>query len=65
MARRLACLTLITAIWCRLAAASFAQDNYQFSDPNVQDIFRYARMAVGGGVAKVQALELKGKSKSI
>lgn len=50
MARRLACLALIAAIWCRFAAVSFAQDNYQFSDPNVQDIFRYARMAVGGGV---------------
>ena len=63
MARRLTCLALITAIWCTFAGVSFAQDNYQFSDPNVQDIFRYARMAVGGGVAKVKALELKGKSK--
>jgi hypothetical protein len=57
MARRLTCLALITAIWCTFAGASFAQDNYQFSDPNVQDIFRYARMAVGGGVSKVKALE--------
>ena len=63
MARRLACLALITAIWCGSTAVSFAQDNYQFSDPNVQDLFRYARMAVGGGVSKVKALELKGKSK--
>jgi hypothetical protein len=39
------------------------QDNYQFTDPNVQDIFRYARMAVGGGVSKLKTLEMKGKSK--
>lgn len=40
-----------------------AQDNYQFTDPNVQDLFRYARMAVGGAVSKVKSLEMRGKSK--
>ena len=40
-----------------------AQDNYQFTDPNVQDLFRYARMAVGSAVSKVKAFEMKGKSK--
>src|SRR6266480_2480143 len=39
------------------------QDNYQFTDPNVQDLFRYARMAVGGAVSKVKAIEMRGKSK--
>ncbi|HMD33568.1 MAG TPA: hypothetical protein VKH42_01305 [Vicinamibacterales bacterium] len=40
-----------------------AQDNYQFTDPNVQDLFRYARMAVGSAVSKVKAFEMRGKSK--
>lgn len=40
-----------------------AQDNYQAADPNVGDIFRYARMAVGGNVSKLKTLEMKGQSK--
>src|SRR5258708_17488873 len=40
-----------------------AQDNYQFTDPSVQDILGYARMAIGGGVSKLKTLEMKGKSK--
>jgi hypothetical protein len=41
-----------------------AQDNYQTTDPNVDNIVRYARMAVGGGVvSKLKALEFRGKSK--
>jgi hypothetical protein len=47
-----------------LTGSPAAQDNYQFSDPNVGDLFRYARMSVGGGaVSKLKALELKGRSK--
>src|SRR5258707_936784 len=47
-----------------LAGSLFAQNNYQFSDPNVEDLFRYARMAAGGGlVSNLKTLELKGRSK--
>src|SRR5471030_2883050 len=47
-----------------LAGQLSAQDNYHFSDPDVENIFRYARMAAGGGaVSKVKTLELKGRSK--
>jgi len=46
-----------------LGVLMFAQDNYQASDPNVADIVRYARMAVGGNVSKLKTLEMKGKSK--
>jgi hypothetical protein len=47
-----------------LTGSIAAQDNYQFSDPNVEDLFRYARMSVGGGaVPKLKALELKGLSR--
>src|SRR5881296_1056374 len=63
MPRRLASLALIAAACWRLADTSFAQDNYQFSDPNVESTFRYARMAIGGGVSKLKALQLKGRSK--
>lgn len=63
MWRLLACLALAAAAWVQCTSVSFAQDNYQFSDPNVHDIFRYARMAVGGGVSKLKALQLKGRSK--
>jgi hypothetical protein len=63
MPRHLAWFALIAALGCRLAAAPIAQDNYQFSDPNVENTFRYARMAVGGGVSKLKALQLKGRSK--
>ena len=55
MPRRLASLALIAAACWRLAGTSFAQDNYQFSDPNVENTFRYARMAIGGGVSKLKA----------
>jgi hypothetical protein len=49
-----------------LSVVVVAQDNVQFSDPNVEDVFRYARMAVGGGaVAKIRTLELKGQSKIV
>ena len=61
MRRRLAWLALVAALGWRLTAAPFAQDNYQFSDPNVENTFRYARMAVGGGVSKLKALQLKGR----
>src|SRR5207244_1151301 len=59
--------TLFALILSGVALARLSgQDNYQFSDPNVEDIFRYARMAVGGGaVAKIKTLELKGQSKVI
>ncbi len=63
MAHRLACVAVIAAAWCVFERASLAQDNYQFSDPNVENTFRYARMAVGGGVSKLKALQLKGRSK--
>lgn len=47
-----------------LTGTLFAQNNHQFSDPNVEDLFRYARMGAGGGaVSKLKALELKGRSK--
>jgi hypothetical protein len=52
------------AIGLLLAGPLRAQDNYQASDPNVDNIVRFARMAVGGGaVSKLKALEFKGKSK--
>jgi len=63
MRRRLAWCVSAAAVGLLLAGSPRAQDNYQFSDPNVQDIFRYARMAVGGAVSKVKALEFKGRSK--
>jgi hypothetical protein len=55
-------------VWAAIAllmtASLFAQNNYQVSDPNVGDLVRYARMAVGGGaVSKLKALEFKGVSK--
>ncbi|HMB81409.1 MAG TPA: hypothetical protein VKI43_15125 [Vicinamibacterales bacterium] len=55
----------VTAVGGLLLAASlFAQNNYQFSDPNVEDLFRYARMGAGGGaVSKLKALQLKGRSR--
>jgi len=58
MRRSIGCIALVLA-----GVTVAAQDNYQFTDPNVQDLFRYARMAVGGAVSKVKALEMKGKSK--
>jgi hypothetical protein len=66
--RRLAAQTAIRAAMtvaiAGCAAGAFAQDNYQVTDPNVADIFRYARMAVGGGaVSKIKTMELKGRSK--
>jgi len=57
MRRLIACAVLSTGV------VVAAQDNYQFTDPNVQDVFRYARMAVGSAISKVKTLELKGKSK--
>ena len=64
MRRRPAWSVSAAAVSLLLAGSLLAQDNYQFSDPNVQDIFRYARMAVGGGaVSKLKALEFKGTSK--
>jgi hypothetical protein len=61
--RAVACLALIAAAGLRFGPV-LAQNNYQFSDPNVEDLFRYARMAVGGGaVSKVKALQFKGRSK--
>ena len=64
MPRRLAWFVMVAALGWRLAAAPFAQDNYQFSDPNVENTFRYARMAVGGGaISKLKALRLKGRTK--
>jgi hypothetical protein len=58
MRKSIACVALVVG-----SVIVSAQDNYQFTDPNVQDIFRYARMAVGSAVSKVKALEMKGKSK--
>ncbi|HYM24577.1 MAG TPA: hypothetical protein VEU08_15275 [Vicinamibacterales bacterium] len=58
MQRSLACVAVVLA-----AVTVAAQDNYQFTDPNVQDLFRYARMAIGGGVSKVKAVEMRGRSK--
>jgi hypothetical protein len=47
-----------------MARSPIAQDNYQATDPNVDNIVRYARMAVGGGaVSKLKALQFKGTSK--
>src|SRR5207247_10895359 len=61
MRRVVACVALVLG-----GIVVAAQDNYQFSDPNVEDIFRYARMAVGGGaVSRVKTLEAKGQSKVI
>src|SRR4029077_9718450 len=58
---RLALAVAAGVLW---TGSLVAQDNYQFSDPNVQDLFRYARMGVGGGaVSKLKALQLKGRSK--
>jgi hypothetical protein len=63
-ATRPAMRAVVAAAVVGCAAAAFAQDNYQVTDPNVADTFRYARMAVGGGaVAKVKTMELKGRSK--
>jgi hypothetical protein len=64
MRRRLAWSVAAAAVGFLLAGSLRAQDNYQASDPNVDNIVRYARMAVGGGaVSKLKALEFKGKSK--
>ena len=63
MPRRFARLAWIAAASWALATISFGQDSYQFSDPNVENTFRYARMAVGGGVSKLKALQLKGRSR--
>ena len=64
MRRSMARLALAAAAGVLFAGSLFAQDNYQFSDPNVEDLFRYARMAAGGGaVSKLKALQLKGRSK--
>jgi len=64
MRRRLTWSVSATAVGLLLAGSLRAQDNYQASDPNVENIVRYARMAVGGGaVSKLKALEFKGKSK--
>lgn len=44
-----------------------AQDATQFRDPAAEDLFRYARMAVGGGgggVAHLRALIMKGRSRT-
>ena len=56
MEHRVAGLAIVAVTCWRLAGTSFAQDNYQFGDPNVENPFRYARMAVGGGVSKLKAL---------
>jgi len=58
MRRSIACVALVVG-----GVVVAAQDNYQFTDPNVQDLFRYARMAVGSAVSKVKSFEMKGKSK--
>jgi hypothetical protein len=63
MRHRLAWCVSATAAGLLLTGSLVAQDNYQFSDPNVQDLFRYARMSVGGAVSKLKALEFKGRSK--
>jgi hypothetical protein len=43
-----------------------AQDHTLFVDPEAENLFRYARMAVGGGgVSRLKALELKGRSRII
>jgi len=57
-------LALAAAAGILWTGSLVAQNNYQFSDPNVEDLFRYARMGVGGGaVSKLKALQLKGRSK--
>jgi hypothetical protein len=62
--RSLMSLAWAGAVVLLLTGSPAAQNNYQFSDPNVEDLFRYARMSVGGGaVPKLKALELKGRSK--
>jgi hypothetical protein len=58
MRRLIACVALLLG-----GVTLAAQDNYQFTDPNVQNLFQYARMAVGGAVSKVKSLEMRGKSK--
>jgi hypothetical protein len=61
--RAVACLACGAAAALRFGVV-LAQNSYQFSDPNVEDVFRYARMAVGGGaVSKVKTLQFKGRSK--
>jgi hypothetical protein len=43
-----------------------AQDHTLFIDPEAENLFRYARMAIGGGeVSKVKALAMKGRSRII
>lgn len=43
-----------------------AQDHTQFIDPEAENLFRYSRMAVGGGtISKLKALTLKGRSRII
>src|SRR3954462_7529101 len=62
--RSMTSLAWAGAVVLLLTGSPAAQNNYQFSDPNVEDLFRYARMSVGGGaVPKLKALELKGRSK--
>ena len=56
MEHRVAGLAIVAVTCWRLAGTSFAQDNCQFSDPNVENTFRYARVTVGGGVSKLKAL---------
>jgi hypothetical protein len=64
MRRPMAWLALTTSAGLLLTGSLVAQNNYQFSDPNVEDLFRYARMSVGGGaVSNLRALQFKGRSK--
>ena len=66
MRRRLAWCVSAAPVSLLLARSPIAQDNYQATDPNVDNIVivRYARMAVGGGaVSKLKALEFKGTSR--
>jgi hypothetical protein len=64
MRRSTGWFALVAAAGLLATGSLGAQDNYQFSDPNVENLFRYARMAAGGGaVSKLKALELKGRSR--
>jgi hypothetical protein len=53
---------LAGALWCGARVA--AQNHTQFVDPAAENLFRYSRMAIGGGaVEKVKTLILRGRSR--
>jgi len=57
-------IVLGASLWCGGRVAG--QDHTQFVDPSAENLFRYSRMAVGGGaVEKLKSLILRGRSRFV